>query len=818
MTNFDTEERHDPFIVAATFRSSYWLVKHFSPRLQGQLLGLSGMFSLLFVVGWLMFVYTPLASTAPAWIEDGLIVGGMLLLMLFLLVSALHSFYLYYRLTVPEQASDDADRWEHMSFPAAITLLAMRDANDLLEGFLQSQYGREIILRCGIHPDHLLRLVQEQSLTNQLQADMAVEIDTDAFVTLSAIVDALYRVDKRFSEALMSSGITEDVLLSAARWIQRTDRHRCEKIRFWAPERLQEIPSLTQDFAYGRAYTLEKFSRRMMSEAVFLGTSSTDSAFEDDIAAVFNILSRPRDANVLLVGHSAGGVGDIIMAVKSRLQTNDVPPSLEDKRLYVLDTQALVAAAEESKGQFEYLLTKLLTEATLAGNVVLVIEHFIQFRLAANQLSVNLLGILDRYLNHPDLPIIATSSAADYHQHLEGREVMSSFGSVLVHDVDDDTLLKLLGEIAVASEGNTICTVGALEATARGARTLITDDEMPHAAIDLFLEILSTRVDGFVDKQVVNAYLSQKTGVPTGEISDEERASLTGLEDELKKRVIGQDTAVQAVAAALRRNRAGVEDQDRPIGTFLFLGPTGVGKTETAKTLNRVYFNDAGLRRLDMSEYSQISSIDDLRGTSGQSGRLADMVREKPYGVLLLDEFEKAHRQVHDLFLQILDEGYFTDGRGRRVSLDNMIIIATSNAGAQEIFSYVEAGDDLSERQEDIIDSLVADGEFRPELINRFDAAVIYHPLTTDNLIQITEILLHELHERMKVKGFRLEIGGKVAAELVERGYNPEFGARAIRRVIQDTVENIIADKIIDEGLHAGDKITLMTADLTRGQ
>jgi ATP-dependent Clp protease ATP-binding subunit ClpA len=215
-----------------------------------------------------------------------------------------------------------------------------------------------------------------------------------------------------------------------------------------------------------------------------------------------------------------------------------------------------------------------------------------------------------------------------------------------------------------------------------------------------------------------------------------------------------------------------------------------------------------------MSEYSQPGAIDNLRGVSGQSGRLADMSREKPYGVLLLDEFEKAHPQVHDLFLQILDEGYFTDGRGRRVSLSNMIIIATSNAGARQIFTYVEEGDDLSERQSDIIDSVVDAGEFRPELINRFDATVIYHPLTAGNLIQITRILLNELQERMKGKGYRLEITDSVVQYLVEKGYNPEFGARAIRRMIQDSVENTVADKIINESLTSGDKITLTASDL----
>jgi len=804
----------DPFITARFFRSSYWLETYISAESQRKLLKVAGIFTLLFGVVWLLSFYAAGYVDLPEWVGTAAAVGVISSFLVGITVGALHSFYLYYRLTIPENSQEDDPVWTRLSYPAATTLLKMKDAEDPVKGFLESQFGGEVILRCGIYPEELLESSDQQNNSESTIERLRDSLSTNAVITLQILVQRLYDLDNRFSEALLSKGVTEKELLGSARWVQRTDRRRSKERRFWDPERLRDVTPLTQDFSYGKAYTLDKFSRYMSSETVFLGAGSTESAFSDDITAVLNILSRPRDANVLLVGHSAGGVGDIISAIKTRLQTNKASSVLDDKRLHVLDTQALITAAEESKGQFEYLLNKLLTEATLAGNVVLVIENIVQFRISANGLSANLFGILDRYLEHPDLPIIVTSSTADYHEHLEGREVMSSFGSVLVHDVNNDTLLKLLGEIAVTNEGSRICTFGALEATAQGARNLITDDEMPHAAVDLFLEILSTSSKGFIDKDVVNSYLSEKTGVPTGKITDTERDSLSQLEAELKKRVIGQDTAVKAISSALRRNRAGVEDGDRPIGTFLFLGPTGVGKTETAKTLNAVYFDDSGLRRLDMSEYSQPGAIDILRGSAMKSGRLADMSREKPYGVLLLDEFEKAHPQVHDLFLQILDEGYFTDGRGRRVSLSNMIIIATSNAGARQIFTYVEEGDDLSERQSDIIDSVVDAGEFRPELINRFDATVIYHPLTAGNLIQITRILLNELQERMKGKGYRLEITDSVVQYLVEKGYNPEFGARAIRRMIQDSVENTVADKIINESLTSGDKITLTASDL----
>jgi len=806
------KKQNNPFVLAESFRASRWLEDWFSFSAQKNILILSSALSALFALTWLIFTYGPASLFLTQEIRSIISVGFILSLIVFMIFGSLRSFYLYYRLSSPTTDQSTSSSYQGLSYSAADIILSIKREQDPLIGFTQSRFGREVCLRSGVYPDDLINNLDIENV-KAIDA-LASALDIDSGITLFTITEALFDSNERFSEGLLSGGVTKDTLLKAARWMERTDRQWGSKVRFWSPERLAQITPLTQDFVYGNAYTLQKFSRRFENEAVFLGATSIESAFSTDIEAVLNILSRPRDANALLVGHSSGGVGDIIMAIKSRLQINEVPALLTDRKLYVLDAQALIAAANESKGEFEYLLNKLMIEATLAGNVVLVMEDIVQFRIEVNQLSVNLMGILSRYLDHSELPIIFTSSTADYHQHLEGREMMSSLGTVLVHDVNDTTLLKLLGEVAVANEGSAVCTVRALEVIAHGARTLITDDEMPHAAIDLLLEILSTHPNELIDEQTVNSYLSQKTGVPTGKITDAERVSLSGLENELKKRVIGQDMAVKSVASALRRNRAGVEDEDRPIGTFLFLGPTGVGKTETAKTLNRVYFSEMGLNRLDMSEYSQVNAIDILRGSAMKSGRLADMVREKPYGVLLLDEFEKAHQQVHDLFLQILDEGHFTDGNGRRVSLDNMIIIATSNAGSQQIFSYVESGDNLVQKQRDIIDSLVAEGEFRPELINRFDSTVIFHPLTTEDLMKITEILLQELNERMKNKGYRLDIDSSVVSYLVERGYNPEFGARAIKRVIQDTVENVIANKIINESLTSGDKITLTASDL----
>lgn len=813
MSNFDRDNPNF-FAQAERFQPAVWLGDRFSAEHQQQLIW--SFFSLFILAG---LIWVGGSATAiielPAWIITTASVIALIALLTLLTIVSIRGFYLYYRLNTPDNRGN-VDGRKPISYPAADLLLHINRADDLLAGFLSSRFGRRIITRSGVDISEIESAIGSVNSAN-VKEDLVEAFNDYDYLTLTRLAESAFTTESGLQEALLSLGITEEVFCKAALWVEHTDRQARKSIRFWSWENLSSIKPIGQYFAYGEAYTLEDFSTHLSSDAVFLGARDTDTAFRKDIQASFNILSRPRNANLLLVGPKSGGVGDILKTVRSRLRTGDVPDQLTDRKMYVLDTQSLIAVAE-SGGSLKGLLQELLAEAANAGNVLLVIENIVRFRHEVDRLDSDLFPLLDTFLESPQLPIIATSTPESYHQHLEGGEVMSRFGAVMIHDIDDEPLFLLLSEIAVAEEGQAFCTVRGLEAIGRGGRELITDDEMPHAAVGLLLEILSVYPDSVIDQELVEKYLSEKTGVRTGAVDEGERNLLRNLEDRLHERIIGQEPAVTAIASSLRRTRAGVENPDRPIGSFLFVGPTGVGKTETAKTLDQVYFENSRMLRLDMSEYNQSGAVENLRGRSGESGRLANIVREQLYGVLLLDEFEKANPAVHDLFLQILDEGYFTDGAGRKVNLDNMIIIATSNAAARTIFSLVENGADLHDRKKDIIDELISSGEFRPELLNRFDDTILFHPLSESELHAITRLLLDELCERMQKKGYRLQIADPVVSHLVEDGYDPEFGARAIRRVIQNQVENAIADKIINKELSAGDEIILTVDDLKVGQ
>ena len=306
--------------------------------------------------------------------------------------------------------------------------------------------------------------------------------------------------------------------------------------------------------------------------------------------------------------------------------------------------------------------------------------------------------------------------------------------------------------------------------------------------------------------------ISTKTGVPRGEIKGDEREKLSKLEDVLHKRVIEQNSAIEAVSNALRRARSGLTNPKRPLGSFLFLGPTGVGKTETAKALAEIFFGSENeILRLDMSEFTGEDALEKMIGShvAGSTGVLASRMRDKPYGVLLLDEFEKTTDKVKNLFLQILDEGIFSDGLGSKVSARNLIVIATSNAGSDLIYQNSQLGKEIESQRQVILDEIIHRGIYRPELLNRFDGIILFHPLSKLALSKVAELQINKLNDRLKEKGIELLVEPDLIEFLSGVGLDPKFGARALNRAIQDQVESLIAKKIVDNTIKNGTKISL---------
>jgi ATP-dependent Clp protease ATP-binding subunit ClpA len=311
-------------------------------------------------------------------------------------------------------------------------------------------------------------------------------------------------------------------------------------------------------------------------------------------------------------------------------------------------------------------------------------------------------------------------------------------------------------------------------------------------------------------KEHIAVAISELTGIPAQKLTEDESHKLLSLEDNIHQRMVGQEEAVNAVAASLRRARAEMKDVKRPIASFLFLGPTGVGKTELAKTVSQVYFGDENyMVRLDMSEYQSVDSIRKMIGDiDGSLGYLTEAVRKKPFSLILLDEIEKAHPDILNLFLQLLDDGRLTDGQGRTISFTESIIIATSNIGALYIQEQIKAGTDTALIRQELIDNQL-NKVMRPELINRFDGIIVFKPLSTDNIFQIATLMLKGIKKRLADKGLDLKADRDGVKLLAKAGYDPKFGARPLRRLLQDRVEDKIANKILAGELKRRDTVVI---------
>lgn len=694
----------------------------------------------------------------------------------------------------------------------------MRHQDDVAFAFVSSTFGENALLRTGISNEAITSFLNNPR--QKITAEMVLLPEKEIFSVIG-LGKYLMAHDVEFKNMLKEAGISEETLLGSLRWIVGTHHQFKRKERWWSRDNLSQSSGIGREWSYGTAYVLQKFSRDIRTSAVF-STLGSDSSFAlEKVKEIETTLARARAANVLIIGEAGVGKIDLVMEVSRRMQTGKSIDAISSKQIIVLDTNRLFAAHKE-KQDLETTLFRMFDEAVKAGNIIIVIENLSTFVREAEAMGVFVPELLDQYLASPDVQVIATDTPGNYHTHLETLGSFARrFAEILIDTPDLSATTRVLQGIALTTEvkQRVLFTYPALQAITTSADRYVVEGVMPDKAIELLTQVATHAKQqnvAVITDEFVYQVVSDITGVPAGPIQDSERDLLLHLEDRLHKQVIGQERALDAIARTMRRARAGIQSSEKPIGSFLFLGPTGVGKTETAKALANIFFGGEGnLQRLDMSEFSGPDGLERLIGDGEQSGALADMLREHPYCVLLLDEFEKAARPVHDLFLQILDEGNFTDARGSRVNARNCIVIATSNAGSKLIIKTVQQREELSHLTQSIIDSIVQEGIYRPELLNRFDSTIIFEPLNIDQQGQVASLMLGGLYNRIKERGYELQVGKDLMDVLVEKGYNPEFGARPMQRVLQDLVEEKVAQKIISGEVQKGDTIMLTKADFT---
>lgn len=529
---------------------------------------------------------------------------------------------------------------------------------------------------------------------------------------------------------------------------------------------------------------------------------------------VVNILSQQTGRNVILVGSPGSGKTAMLKFLAKQIVSGDAPEALATKRLVLLDLTKLLSGIN-TQGELAERIKAIFEEVGFSQNIIIAIEEIHELGMGEVGSSLNLFSLMQAYFESDTFQFIGTTEAANYSKVLEKNGSFARiFRKIELLPASPADTLKILEYRAIESErkDKIKITFVALKTAVEFAQKFIYDRVLPDSAISILKESLTQSVNRWVTKDIVKKVISERVKVPLMEVGTAEKLKLLNLEEEIHKRLIDQEQAVKVVADTLRRSVTGLREEARPIGSFLFVGPTGAGKTELAKTLADVYFKPPGAYiRFDMSEYQNPESVNRLIGGENQEGQLTEAVRQRPYALLLLDEFEKADPKILTLFLQVLEDGRLTDSSGRMIVFTNTIIIATSNAGSLTIAQGLESGKNFIEIDKQINEELLK--VFKPELVNRFDEVVLFKPLSPGDLQKIVKIKLATLQKQMKEKGYLIEFDESLIGEFAKRGFDPVMGARPLRRLLQDTLEAKLSRLILENKLIKG-QMFHATADL----
>lgn len=558
--------------------------------------------------------------------------------------------------------------------------------------------------------------------------------------------------------------------------------------------------------------TLKQFATNLTQKAQ---TGHLDPVIgrEKEISQLIRVLARRTKSNAILVGDPGVGKTAIIEGLALKIATNKVPKLLKGVQIYHLNLTSLLAGTSY-QGELENRLQSLIKEVKRLGNTIIFIDEIHMIMGAGSAAgAMTAANILKPALARGDLNVIGATTQNEYRQHIEKDPALERrFEPVKVNEPSKPATLKILASVAqkLTKHHGVIIDKPILQSAIDLSTRYIQDRFLPDKAIDLLDEATSgAKVAGQKNITIedLKKVLSQKTGIPITSLTQKESLKLLNLDNQLKTQIIGQDHAVKAVADVIKRSRAGLKDPKRPIGSFLLLGPTGVGKTELAKALARtVYQSEKAMIRLDMSEFTEAHTADKLIGAPPgyvgyeEGGQLTNPIRHRPYSLVLLDELEKAHPKVFDIFLQVLEDGRLTDSQGHTADFKNTIIIMTSNIDVSQFLDQPQ-----KVTRPELMKALFH--YLRPEFLNRIDDIILMNKLTLNNITQIARLQLNKLIKRLKQKDITLTIPDATIDKLAQLGNVQEFGARPLKRLIQNHIEEPIAELIIANKLKAGDSI-----------
>jgi len=661
--------------------------------------------------------------------------------------------------------------------------------------FFESEPGKFIASRLSVSSEKMFNISRPVKIGSQIIPKSVYEIV--AFLVENG---AWNEIDLR------TEGVNKDDILVAARW---WDKKSSEGSLARTASGFRG-PGIGRELLFGYTPLLRQYSTDM--------GALTD--FSHHLIGRIGVVSRMERVltsgkSVILTGEPGVGKKTVVYEFARRAAKGEFGAELSYRRVLELDYN-FVFSETADKNRKKQQLANVLEEASNAGNIILVLRDL--HRLTSSSVEgMDLTDILEMHLERGRLKIIAISSVDDYERYLaRNSRIKKFFETVKVVEPSYEEAREILLEAADDWENkkNVVITVPALARILDGCDKYITDTPFPEKALEILDSVIffneQANMDNIIDVNDVNQVLAEKTGISFANLNQEESAKLSNLENIIHERLVNQEEAIIQIAKILRSKSLGVISSKRPIGSFLFLGPTGVGKTETAKVLAKVYYGSVDkVIRFDMAEYVGQEGVERIIGSlsKNQPGDLTTAIKNNPASLLLLDEIEKSPPQVFNLFLAMLEEGVITDAFGKKISCNNIFVIGTSNAGAGYIRELVSKGE--KNIQNKVVDFVLKNNIFSPEFVNRFDGVVVYEPLSKEHLLKIAGILLNELVFNLEKKNIFVSFAKEVLEKLAEDGYEPEFGARPMRRLIEISIGDLLGKALLSGELKPGDSITI---------